>query len=79
MSAGRGLRRAGWMVMVWSLLYALTRNALGLMLLRVRGDTAKEVKLFALRHQMAVLRWLWGARTWPLALTWSFRWLVRIR
>ncbi|TCJ33518.1 integrase, partial [Parafrankia sp. BMG5.11] len=27
------------MVMVWSLLYALTRNVLGLMLLRVRGDT----------------------------------------
>ncbi|CAI7977066.1 Integrase catalytic region [Frankia sp. Hr75.2] len=44
------------MVMVWSLLYALTRNALGLMLLRVRGDTAKDVELLVLRHQMAVLR-----------------------
>ncbi|WP_420497735.1 integrase core domain-containing protein [Parafrankia soli] len=44
------------MVMVWSLLYALTRNALGLMLLRVRGGTAKEVELLVLRHQVAVLR-----------------------
>ncbi|SBW18855.1 hypothetical protein FDG2_0857 [Candidatus Protofrankia californiensis] len=30
--------------MVWSLPYSLTRNALGVMLLRVRGDTAKEVE-----------------------------------
>ncbi|CAI7979523.1 Integrase catalytic region [Frankia sp. Hr75.2] len=44
------------MVMVWSLLYALTRNVLGLMLLRVRGDTAKDVELLVLRHQVAVLR-----------------------
>ncbi|SQD99884.1 conserved hypothetical protein [Parafrankia sp. Ea1.12] len=42
--------------MVWSLLYALTRNTLGLMLLRVRGDTAKDVELLVLRHQVAVLR-----------------------
>jgi putative transposase len=44
------------MVMVWSLLYALTRNAFGLMLLRVRGDTAKDVELLVLRHQVAVLQ-----------------------
>ncbi|CAI7974135.1 hypothetical protein FRAHR75_1270005 [Frankia sp. Hr75.2] len=56
MPAGQGPRRAGWVVMVWSLLHALTRNALGLMLLRVRGDTAKDVELLVLRHQVAVLR-----------------------
>ncbi|SQD93804.1 hypothetical protein FMEAI12_7400003 [Parafrankia sp. Ea1.12] len=44
------------MVMVWSLLYALTRNTLGLMLLRMRGDTSKEAELLVLRHQVAVLR-----------------------
>ncbi len=44
------------MVMVWSVLYALTRNVLGLMVLRARGDTAKEVELLVLHHQVAILR-----------------------
>ena len=42
--------------MVWSLLYSLTRNTLGELLLRVRGDAAKEVEILVLRHQLAVLR-----------------------
>lgn len=42
--------------MAWSLLYALARAAFGLMLLRVRGDSAKDVELLVLRHQVAVLR-----------------------
>jgi putative transposase len=42
--------------MVWSLLYGLTRNTLGVMLLRVRGDTAKDIEILVLRHQLAVLR-----------------------
>ena len=47
---------AGCAVMVWSLMYALTRRALGLVVLGVRGDTAKDVELLVLRHEVAVLR-----------------------
>jgi hypothetical protein len=49
-------RRAGCAVMIWSLMYTLTRRALGLMVLGVRGDTAKDVELLVLRHEVAVLR-----------------------
>jgi putative transposase len=42
--------------MIWSLMYALTRRALGLMVLGVRGDTAKDFELRVLRHEVAVLR-----------------------
>ncbi|MFG2091275.1 hypothetical protein [Spirillospora sp. NPDC048824] len=42
--------------MAWSLLYDLTRNSLGVMLLRLRGDTPKDIEILVLRHQLAVLR-----------------------
>jgi hypothetical protein len=57
--------------MVWSLLYGLTRNTLGVMLLRIRGDGTKDIEIMVLRHQLAVLRRqvnrpaLEPARSWP--------------
>jgi putative transposase len=42
--------------MVWSLPYSLTHNALGVMLLRIRGDAAKDIEIMVLRHQLTVLR-----------------------
>jgi hypothetical protein len=34
--------QADWMAMIWSLMYVLTRRAVDLMVLRLRGDAAKE-------------------------------------
>jgi hypothetical protein len=48
--------QADWMAVIWSLMYTLTRRAVGLMVLRLRGDAAKDVELLVLRHQVAVLR-----------------------
>jgi putative transposase len=42
--------------MVWALMYALTRRVLGLMVLGVRGEAAKDVELLVLRHEVALLR-----------------------
>jgi putative transposase len=42
--------------MVWSLMYAVTRRALGLMVLGVRGAAAKDIESLVLRHEVAVQR-----------------------
>lgn len=44
------------MVVVWSLLNSLTRNTLGVMSLRVRGEAAKDIEIMVLRHQLTVLQ-----------------------
>ena len=44
------------MAVIWSLMYTLTRRAVGLMVLRLRGEAAMDVELLVLRHQVAVLR-----------------------
>ena len=51
-----GTGRADFAVMVWSLLYTLTRHAVGLAVLRLRGQSAKDVELMVLRHEVMVLR-----------------------
>lgn len=52
----RGRRTGRLRRMVWSLLYTLTRHALGLATLRLRGESARDVELMVLRHEVMVLR-----------------------
>jgi putative transposase len=48
---------AGCAVMGWSLIYAVTRRAFELLVLRARGaDREKDIELLVLRHEVAMLR-----------------------
>jgi putative transposase len=42
--------------MAWSLMYTLTRHALGLAVRALRGESAEHVELMVLRHEVMVLR-----------------------
>jgi putative transposase len=42
--------------MVFSVMYPVVRNLLGLIMQLARGDTGREVKLLVLRHENAILR-----------------------
>jgi putative transposase len=39
------------------LIYVMFSKLLGWMVLRTRSDTAKEIEILLLRHQLALLRW----------------------
>jgi putative transposase len=45
-----------WRAWVWSLLYRFTRRSFDLILLRLRGETARDVELPVLRHEVALRR-----------------------
>jgi hypothetical protein len=49
-----GFGRMVWVLL--SILYAMARAVLGLVVLRGRGGAAKDVELLVLRHEVAVLR-----------------------
>jgi putative transposase len=42
--------------MVWSLLYLIIRHLAAGLVLRARGNDAKEIEILVLRHEVAVLR-----------------------
>ena len=65
--------------MLIRVLYLLMVRVFGWLVLLARSGTSKEVEILVLRHEVAVLRRLWGSRTRPPVLTWAFRRLARIR
>jgi hypothetical protein len=51
------------------LIYQMLTTLLGWLVLRLRSDTAKEIEILVLRHQLAVL----GRRTRRPMLSWTDR------
>jgi hypothetical protein len=59
------------------IVYVLTWRALGLAVVVLRGDLAKNAELLALRHENAVLRRHAGrVRYEPVPLEYSIAWLT---
>jgi putative transposase len=48
--------------MVWSFVYLAVRSLFALLLLFGRADRSKELEIFVLRHELAVLRRRSGQR-----------------
>jgi hypothetical protein len=57
-------------VVIFSLVYLLTRRLFELLVLRARTDASKDIEILVLRHEVSVLR-LWVPDTRPLPLTWG--------
>jgi hypothetical protein len=59
--------------MTASLIYLLLRQVLQMLSQIARDGGARDVEILVLRHQVAVLRRLWGFKTLLLGLTWTFK------
>jgi hypothetical protein len=74
-----GLDGSGRMpVVIFSLVYLLTRRLFELLVLCARTDASKDIEILVLRHEVSVLRlYVWGFRSRSPTLSSSFMPLVR--